>query len=47
MKRIAAVLTIIGAAVGFAAPSAMASTATLCAHVNVNGTDVVNQCISQ
>ena len=47
MKRIAAVLTIVGATLGFGVPAAMAAP-SLCitAHVDVNGNvQDVNQCL--
>ena len=49
MKRIAAVLTIVGATLGFAAPAMAAPSATgqVCVQLNVNGSDLVNQCVSQ
>lgn len=50
MKRIAAVVTLVAAAVGFAAPAAMAApaaTGQVCVQLNLNGSDLVNQCISQ
>ena len=49
MKRIAAVLTIVGATLGFAAPAMAAPSATgqVCVQLNVNGSDVVNQCVAQ
>jgi hypothetical protein len=48
MKRIAAVLTLVGATLGLAAPSALAAAPSLCvnAHIDVNGTvQDVNQCL--
>jgi len=47
MKRFAAVLTLVGATLGLAAPAAMAASASACVHlyVNVNGTEqTVDQC---
>jgi hypothetical protein len=46
MKRIAAVITLVGATLGLAAPAAMADAAA-CVHVhlNVNGTEqAIDQC---
>lgn len=50
MKRIAAVLTIVGATLGFgvlgAAPAMAAPSLCLTAHIDVNGTvQDVNQCL--
>jgi len=46
MKRIAAVLTIVGAMFGFAAPAMAAPSLCVTAHVDVNGTvQDVNQCL--
>jgi hypothetical protein len=48
MKRIAAVLTLVGATLGFAAPAALAAGPSLCvnAHVDVNGTTQdISQCL--
>ena len=45
MKRIAAVIVLVGATFGFAAPSAMAAT-NICVHLDVNGT-VVDKCVTQ
>ena len=48
MKRIAAVFVLVGATLGFAAPSALAAGPSLCvnAHIDVNGTvQDVNQCL--
>jgi hypothetical protein len=48
MKRIAAVLTLVGATLGLAAPAAMAASGSACVHVdlNVNGTQqVIDQCL--
>jgi hypothetical protein len=47
MKRIAAVLTLVGATLGFAAPAAVAAPSLcLTAHIDVNGTvQDVNQCL--
>jgi hypothetical protein len=50
MKRIAAVLTLAGAVLGIAAPAAMAApsaTGQVCVQLNVNGSDLVNQCVTQ
>jgi hypothetical protein len=51
MKRIAAVVTMVGALFAVAAPAAMAATPSatgqVCVQLNVNGSDLVNQCISQ
>ncbi|HET6815877.1 MAG TPA: hypothetical protein VFH66_01430 [Mycobacteriales bacterium] len=50
MKRIAAVITLAGAVFGIAAPAAMAApsaTGQVCVQLNVNGSDVVNQCVTQ
>jgi hypothetical protein len=50
MKRIAAVLTLAGAIFGIAAPAAMAApsaTGQVCVQLNVNGSDLVNQCVTQ
>ena len=47
MKRIAAVLTLVGATLGLAAPAAVAAGPSLCltAHVDINGTvQDINQC---
>lgn len=47
MKRFAAVLTLVGATLGFAAPAAMAAGGSACLHlsVNINGTEqVIDQC---
>ncbi|HEX4655737.1 MAG TPA: hypothetical protein VH274_08345 [Mycobacteriales bacterium] len=47
MKRIAAVLTLVGATLGLAAPAAMAASSSACLHlyVNVNGTEqTIDQC---
>lgn len=48
MKRIAAVLTLVGATLGFAAPAALAADPSVCltAHIDVNGTTQdINQCL--
>jgi hypothetical protein len=46
LKRIAAVLTILGATFAFAAPAMAAPSLCLTAHVDVNGTvQDVNQCL--
>lgn len=50
MKRIAAVLTLVGATLGLAAPAAMAAStsSSACVHlsVNVNGTaQTIDQCV--
>jgi hypothetical protein len=47
MKRIAAVLTLLGATFGLAAPAAFAAGPSVCvhAHVNINGTEqTIDQC---
>ena len=47
MKRIAAVITLVGATLGLAAPAAMAAGGSACVHlyVNVNGTEqTIDQC---
>ena len=47
MKRLAAVLTLVGATLGLAAPAAMAASGSACVHlsVNVNGTEqTIDQC---
>ncbi|MDQ1698137.1 MAG: hypothetical protein QOJ03_3490, partial [Frankiaceae bacterium] len=46
MKRIAAILTIVGATLGFAAPAMAAPSLCVTAHIDVNGTvQDVNQCL--
>jgi hypothetical protein len=49
VKRIAAVLTLVGATLGLAAPAMAAPSATgqVCVQLNVNGSDLVNQCVTQ
>lgn len=46
MKRIAAVVVLVGATLGFSAPAMAAPSLCLTAHVDVNGTvQDVNQCL--
>ncbi|HET7529672.1 MAG TPA: hypothetical protein VFJ98_01805 [Mycobacteriales bacterium] len=46
MKRIAAVLVLVGATVGLAAPAMAAPSLCLTAHIDVNGTvQDINQCL--